>query len=173
MDNNKVLDLYKKTFIYMLDNSVNLKNYDALLDNSKLYFGRSKSFNKNCSSDYICVLNDFYIDKLSDADKNIILNKNSIDNDMINIVRRTYKDVLTAAKGSNIIYGNPPSLVANNGDLALQIVTGKNVATVKEEEYIKLVQLQDKFLLELIEKVKKEVKEKMLIECSIFLDKRV
>ena len=75
------------------------------------------------------------------------------------------------------MYNDPDPLPENyikNGDLFLKLYYGKNKAkVVNDDEYYKLVEIQTKFLKELNEKLQIDIKDKLGLDSTINLEKRL
>ena len=173
MNINKLEYIYIEGFKYFFNSIINLKKYDEKIDNSNLYFGKTKSININFNSNYYSLLNKFNVSKLTEEEQNIIINKKSIDEELIEIVKNTYKNILKSDNGDANIYGTPPSLISKNGNIDFEFVTGKNIQKFEGEEFIQLSKKQHEFISNINEMLKEEIKEKLNIECTIFVDKRV
>ena len=115
------------------------------------------------------MINNYYIDNLNEEDKNYIASTNSIDEKVIDIVRRTYKEVIKAKYGDKITYGTPPVFVGTNGNLALILSYGKT--NLSNETFLDVLQKQNEKTLLLNKKLKEEIKEKLEIDCDIFIYK--
>lgn len=169
----KILKLYKKGFIKYLESVIDFSAYDKMVYDANLYFNYCSNIEKNISSEYYILLNDFYIDKISDSDKNIISSKEDIDDELIDIVKRTYKEVLKKGEYNYIMYS--PALPEHNvvnGSLVFKFCFGKDTVSLGEE-YIELYQKQRDFINNLNDRLIKEVSSKLNINCSVFVEKRL
>ena len=101
-----VQKLYIKCFEQILLSKVDLKKYEERIENSKCNIGpvkvKNKTYYHNLSSmnlKFIYIRNFFYVEKLNENDLSIMIqkvnnNNYEVDNALMDIVNRTYKDVL-------------------------------------------------------------------------------
>lgn len=170
----KAKEIYKQGFIKYIDEIIDFNKYDLMIENSLLYFGQAKSHKENIKSKYYSLLNDFYVEKLSEEHKIILEKKEQIDEETINIVKSTYKEVLKKGEYENIMYNPPlPEHHVKNGSLVLEFVYGKNVQTFSKEEYAELVKKQRNLIEEVNNELKKEISEKLNISVVVFVEKRI
>ena len=153
---------YGEIFYKYLDEVIDFKKYDEMIDNSSLYFGESNDIDHNISTKYFTVLNRFYIDELLEKDINL------------DLVKSSYVDVLKKGNDENIMYNPPmPEHIVKNGSLVLEFVYGKNTVSLSGDEYVEHIKKQREFINKMIEVIKKDIKEKLGLECSIFVSKRI
>lgn len=170
----KIKFIYKLGFIKYLEENIDLKRYCEIINNSGLYFGVSTMFKSNIKSDYYNLLNDFYIDNLSDDNKNKLASKDTVDDEVLLIVKETYKEVLKKGNSNYIMYNPPlPEHSVINGSIVLEFVYGKNSQKLSNDEYIELVKKQRKFIKEINNSLIKELSEKFNIPVNIFVEKRI
>lgn len=186
-------NLYKYLFENFLNEQVNLKKYDEELLNSELDFGishprqeqKGNNLNDFFKYNYIFLLNNFFIEKLSVEDINILRNSLKLEKlvptkELIDIIKRTYIDVIKnnyTKKGYVdeiyiVSYGefHPGNFVSNNA-LALKIFYGKNKKQMTDEEYLKNMKDKKDYLNNLVERMKNEIKEKLDINIEILTEK--
>ena len=128
---NKLYINYKKILDYYLVNKYYLKKYEEMLDNSGLSFvpvaDSKKDFyqqNSFMNLKYFYLRNDLAIEKLSLEDIDTIVNLKDEElvrpsSDLINIIKRTSKDVLNSSNGTSKtinyyggdFYGFPPNII--------------------------------------------------------------
>ena len=174
---NKVLYIYKLTLIKIIDSIVDFNDIDKKIENSNLYFGPSKTLqaspkNKNINSKYFAFLNPLFIEKLSIEDINILKNKELIDNETINIVLKTLKDIITKDGVSKVCYNPPmPKHFVDNGTLVLQFVYGKNTKKITGDDFFTNDKAQKEFIEEMTNYIKTKIKNKLNIDTHIFVDK--
>lgn len=184
----KLVDIYKYLLEYYLNSKIDFAKYEELIKNSGLYIGindKYKSINKYLNLDYIFLINNLFVEKLSNEDIELLLSQfspDSIDEKLINVVEKTYKDVIydNFIKGEyqNIIckvcYGEmvPINFVDNNS-LVFRIYYGKNLINVDGDEFIKLHEKQLAFFKDLISNIKKDIYEKLNVNCDILLRKDI
>jgi len=99
---------------------------------------------------------------------------------MHNLIERTYKDVIKDNFYNGkyienlyyICYGNDiPSNFAKNNELVLKIIYSRNKKKLSDLEFIQNMKEKEKFLLEISESIKKTVKSKLGINCTILIEK--
>ena len=165
---------YKQGFISYLHSIIDIKKYDDIVNHSELYFGQSNSVFRNIESNYYSLINDFYIDNLSEEHKQILNSKNTIDDEVLLIVKDTFKDVLKKGNSEYVMYNPPiPEHRVLNGSLVLEFVYGKNSQKLSNDEYIDLVKKQRDFIKKINESLIKELSETLNIPVYIFVEKRL
>ena len=170
----KVLNLYKEGFFTLLNNTFNFSYIDEKIDKSNLLFTNIKLNEKYSSfiSKYFRCLNQFYIEKLEEQYLNILIKKEKIDNEVLNIVGITYKEILKKDNVKTATY-NPPTLenIVENGTIVIELVYGKNSKELSKEEFLVNLRKQNEFLKQLISDLEKEMIEKTGLKTKIFLNK--
>ena len=170
----KVLNLYKEGFFTLLNNTFNFSSIDEKIDKSNLLFTNIKLNEKYSSfiSKYFRCLNQFYIEKLEEQYLNILIKKEKIDNEVLNIVGITYKEILKKDNVKTATY-NPPTLenIVENGTIVIELVYGKNSKELSKEEFLVNLRKQNEFLKQLISDLEKEIMEKTGLKTKIFLNK--
>lgn len=92
--------MYRCGFEELINEKINLKLYDQKLENSKLFLDlpkwqtRERKNNSVLQTDYFSILNPFYIEKLSQEDINWLKEKKVADQEVLQLIERTYKDIL-------------------------------------------------------------------------------
>ncbi len=171
---NNIKEIYKLGFIKYLNDIIDFKKYDNWIENSNLLFGISKSHENNVSSNYYSLLNDFYIEKLSEEDKKILSDKKTIDEEVVTIVKKTYKEVLKKSDYNTIMYNPPlPEHSVKNGSIVFEFVYGKNIKKINDDNYAQLIKKQREFIKMINAKLIKEIYEKIDSDSNIFVEKRV
>ena len=166
--------LYKEAFCEIFSRIIDIVSFDDKVENANLYFGPSNDIHCNINSKYFSILNKFYFNSFSSEDINMLENKNKIDNEVLKLVARTYKECLKKDGVSGIMYNPPkPEHYVVNGSLVLEFVYGKNIKNLSDDEYLEIYSKQKDFINSMVEEIKKEVKEKLGINCEIFIGKRV
>lgn len=157
---------YKKMFYDYLNQVIDFQKYDQMIDESNLYFGESNDIEHNISSKFFTVLNGIYLDKILEVEHS------NID---FEFVKRTYVDALKKLDGDTNIMYDPPLAehIVKDGSLVMEFVYGKNIAVPSNIEYVELMKKQKEVINKVIEEIKKEVKEKLDLECAVFVSKRV
>ncbi len=170
----KVLNLYKEGFFTLLNNTFNFSSIDEKIDKSNLLFTNIKLNEKYSSfiSKYFRCLNQFYIEKIEEQYLNILIKKEKIDNEVLNIVGITYKEILKKDNVKTATY-NPPTLenIVENGTIVIELVYGKNSKELSKEEFLVNLRKQNEFLKQLISDLEKEIIEKTGLKTKIFLNK--
>lgn len=189
-DKSKYDDLvkkYKYLLEYFLSTIIDFKKYENEIDNSNLYIGKNskfKSLNSYLDLDYIFLISNLFVEKLSVNDINLLMSFDNVNvtNELIDLIKRTYKDIIydNFFKGEyknisyKVCYGPIiPSNMVNNDSLAFKIYYGKNLTNFEDEEFIRVNENQLSFFNDLILKIKNEVKEKLNINCEILLEKDI
>lgn len=168
----QALKIYKEGVNYLLDNIINFSNLSNAIGKSECYFAPSKTFKEygylTTSSPYFYLLNTFYLENLSNDDLEILNNKEKIDEDAINIVKRTLKDVITKKDVKSIAYFNPtPETIIKNGTLVFIFVYGKNSKSLSDDLYTSNVKKQKEFIKLLKENFESGIKSSLDIECKL------
>ena len=187
-------NLYKYLFEYYLNSRVNIKKFDDEIANSSLDFGVAhptksqvgNELNNFVKFSYIYILNDFFVEKLSDEDikklKDALSNPKLVPTPELNeIIGRTYLDVIKnnyTSKGYtddiyNVYYGEfQPGNFVSNDVLALKIFYGKNTKQLSDDEYLKNSNDKKELLSDLKSRLKDEIAEKMNLKVEI-LDEKI
>ena len=187
---NKLENFYKYLFENYLLRHVNIKKYDEKIENSNLYFSTHKpeqlisGLNEYLNLNYIFVLNNFFIEKLSDEDlvflKNELLkNENEFTDEMDIFIKRTYKEIITkdkkddsSIKSYKICYGPAiPSNFALNNALVLKIFYGKNIKTLSDEEFLQNLKNQRNILNTLKNNMEEELSSTLDIPVTVMYEK--
>ncbi len=184
-------NLYKSIFADFLLSKISLKKYDDEISNSSLDFYKPNLENPTFNEldeynglNYIYILNNFYVEKLSKQDIEIF--KNSLINDDINsekltcIVEKTYKEIVKLDclgmedQQFNLCYGpSAPFNFAKNDALVLKIYYGITEHNEEKEEALERFKKIDNFIDELSKQLKTEIKEKLNINCDILTEQRI
>lgn len=193
-NNYKVLEnLYKYLFEYYLLSKVDLRKYDEDIFNSNLYFGISNPSNKQKGNglneyikfNYIYLLNNFFVEKLSVEDINKLQNALNEGNlrptpELLEIIDRTYKQVIRNNYTNNgyldnvfkVYYGEyKPDNFVDNDALVIKIFYGKNSKELSDDEYLKNMSEKKKFLNDLSIKLMTELKEQLDLNINILIEK--
>ncbi len=190
-DKTKYADLqkkYKYLLEYYLHNKINFKKYEDLIDNSNLFIGKNakyRSLNEYLNLNYLFLINNLFVEKLSIEDINLILtkfNKDVVDDELINLVERTFKDVIydNYMKGEyqsdiyKVCYGAfIPSNFVDNDALVFKIYYGKNLIDLSGQEFVDLHKKQLEFFTDIINQIKEEVKNTLNVNCEVLLEKDI
>lgn len=186
-------NLYKYLFECYLLTKVNIKKYDDEILNSNLYFGIPhptkeqliNGLNEYFKFNYIYVLNNFFIEKLSIDDLNKLKEALKVPNlkptkELLEIVSRTYKEVIKNNYTSNgyseqkyqVCYGYMhPGNFADNDALVLKIFYSKNSKELNNDEFIKNLKEKKVFLNNLIERIITDINNKLDINIRIIEEK--
>ena len=104
----------------------------------------------------------------------ILKNYEGLSEQIMDIVRKTYKKVLTKRNSKTISY-DPPTLerIIKNGTLVFELSYGKNRSKVSDTEYLILIRKQKELLTNIIQDLEKAVLDKWDIPCKVLIEKRV
>ncbi len=185
---NKLRIKYQYVLEYYLSTIIDLKKYEQEIDNSNLYIGKNikyKVLNKYLDLDYLFLINNLFIEKLNENDINLLqnFNENNISNDLLNMVERTFKEIIKDNYLNNeyqdkiykICYGPVvPSNFVDNDALVFKLYYGKNIKEILDtDKFLEINQKQISFINDIINKIKKEIKEKLNVNCEILLEKDI
>ena len=185
---DELVKFYKYLLEYYINTKIDLSKYEDNIKNSNLYIGyneKYKNLNEYFNNNYIFLINNLFVEKLSTSDIDLILNKfdkNNIDSELLNIIDKTYKDIIydNYINGEykdvvyKLCYGNfAPTNVVNNNSLVFMIVFGKNLIDLEDDKFIELTKKQYSFFEKLINELKEEVFSKLNITCDIILKKEI
>lgn len=182
---------YKQLFEIYLQNKIDLKLYDNKIKNSDLDFGKGYPTKSNLINDlgeylgldYIYIINDFFIEKLSINDLNElrkVYQEKKYNINTIKIIEKTYKDVLNnnfvngkyVNQPFNRCYGSViPKNFALSDSLVIKIIFGKNTKQYDDEEYLVNAKAKTNFLNILCNDLKKEIEENLGIKVTILREK--
>ncbi len=170
---NEVAYKYKYVLEYYISTIIDLKKYEKEINDSKLFIGKNnkyKKLNNYLNLDYIFLINNLFVEKLSKEDIDLLqtaFNKDNISNELLDLIRRTYKDIIRDnyldGDYNNSIYKvcyGPfiPSNMVDNDALVFKICYGKNTLNLDGDDFIELNKKQLSFFKELIDKIKEEIK---------------
>ena len=170
---------YLEGVIELLSNIIDVDTINNSIDNCNLYFGESTLLNqkigtKKIKSKYLFLLNELYVEKLSQDDLNILENEECQNQQVINIVKRTIKDVITKNNVTHITYGTArPETIIPNGNLVIMFATGKNTKKIIGDEYVNNMVQQKEFVDKLISEIETSIERETGIKCSIIKEKIV
>lgn len=183
--------IYKQLFEIYLQNKIDLKLYDNKIKNSDLDFGKGHPTKSNLINDlgeylglnYIYVINDFFIEKLSINDLNElrkVYQEKKYNINTIKMIEKTYKEVLNnnfvngkyVNEPFNRCYGPViPKNFALSDSLVIKIIFGKNMKQYDDTEYLVNAKAKTNFLNILCNDLKKEIEEKLGIRVTILREK--
>lgn len=172
-----IQSLYLKALEKYISMYVDLKKYDDEIFDSNLDFGllpndRKIPYHKisYLNLKYIYIRNFLFIEKLNNEDLEIFWNKiknnnYEIDDTLLNIVQRTFKDIINnnyvvnEYKNDFIISYGPanPITMTKSDDLVINIQYGFNTKKLSDEEYEENLKQKK----ELISEIKKELIDKL------------
>lgn len=166
--------IYKEAFCQFLNRRIDISCFDQKIEQANLCFGPSNDICCNINSRYFSLLNKFYVNKLSNEDLVILGNKKEIDNEVLELVGRTYKECLKKENVSGVMYNPPkPKHYVDNGSLVLEFVYGRNTKKFSDGEYMEIHHQQKDFINGMVTEIKKDVEEKLGLNCEVFISKRV
>ena len=176
MTNDNVWKIFKDGFSVLLNSKIDFKEIDSKIENANLHFTKSKKaeVNKNINSDYIICLNELFINKLSDNDINILMNKSLVDEEVLNIVNRSLEDILIKDGVKMITYEYTiPDRIIENGTIVLEFLYAKNDVELRGEDYINNYKKQQEFINTLKQDIEEKVEREFNIKCKLLIDKTV
>ncbi len=185
----QVYNLYQKGLDTFLLQNTPLREYEEKLKNSPLDFGvmpqeKRNPFHKNSylGLDYFYVRNFLFIEKLSLEDLNVLKeivkqNNEIIDEVILEIVKRTFKDVIVDnyrdgkyEEKTQTCYGHfIPANVVPSSHLVIALQYGKNNKTYDRDDFYRNQQAKDQFLKEMVEEIKKELESILNIEVTVLI----
>lgn len=175
----KVQSLYKKSFDTFLERTLKISEIDKKLEESNLDYGLLEENQKTIyqkisylKSKYIFVRNFFYIERLSKKDLKVFIEKIknndfSIDKSCIEIVTRTFKEVIKVLSKKNqetfkVFYGYAvPCFEFDNDSIVLFINYGKNTIELHGKEFFENKAKKEKYLDYIIAELKEEYQKKL------------
>jgi len=177
---------YKYLLEYYINTLIDLKSFEDKIDNSNLFIGKNtkyKKLNEYLDLNYFFLINNIFIEKLDESDIKLLkenFNKENISNELINMVKKTYKEVIKdnyfrdeySSNIYKVCYGPVvPINFVDNDSLVFRLIYGKNL---KEElDTNKFIELHKK-QLSFLENIKKELIDdlkKLDIKCEVLLEK--
>ncbi len=169
---NQIESIYKKGFKLYLEKIISFSNLTSLVTASNCLFSPSKTCEEynflKLESPYFYLLNKFYIENISDKDLTVLKNKKEADEEVINIVSKTLKSVITKEGVKNITYfGATKETIIKNGTLVFLFAYGKNIKELSGDEYINNVRKQKAFINKLKEEFEKGIRSRLNIECKM------
>lgn len=182
-----IVKKYKYLLEYYLSTIIDFKKYENEINNSDLYISSNtkyKNLNVYLDLDYIFLINNLFIEKLDENDLNLLKNwnDNQISDELIDIIKRTYKDVIKDNYFKNeyhdklykVCYGPVvPINFVDNDSLVFKIIYGKNKIDLETKEFIALTRKQNELFNNIINKISKEVSDKLGIKCQILFEKDI
>ena len=186
----KVQKEYKYIFEYYLSSIIDFNKYEKEIDNSNLYIGigknlKFKMLNEYMNLDYFFFISNLFVEKLCKNDIELLLakfNKNNISDELVEMVKRTYKDVIKnnffkgeyTDKVYKVCYGPiVPINFVDNDALVFKLYYGKNLINLEKSEFIALHQKQLVFLNEITKRIIDEIKERIGVKCAFLLEKDI
>ena len=175
----KVLNLYKKGFEELLNQRLKFLELDKKIEDSNLYFSPSTSWLKvieksNIRSKYFYCLNQFYVEKLDIKYLDILKDKDSVDQEVLDIISSTCKDVLKRDGVKTVTYlPTLPDRIVNNGSIVLELVYGRNSESLTDDEFIINLKKQREFLNAFKVEIQNSIKNNFNIEGVVFTSKMV
>ena len=138
------------------------------------HIGKTINFKSNVNSDYLLLLNCVYIENLSDEKLSLLKSKTVVDDQLLEMVEKTYKTVLYQKEKTKIMY-DPPMLnrIVDNGNLVFEFSYGKNTDDVSFDGYVRNSSLQKDFITGILKSLESDVYNKLGLKCNFFINKRV
>lgn len=184
-----VQGLYLKVFEYLVQEKIDLKKYDDVIKNSGLDFGVIPKEKKNffhqlsyLGLDYIYIRNFFFIEKLSQNDLSVFLDKINkedfeVSDDLISIVIKTYKDVIQ----DNFVQGVYKDIttacygawteenLSTSDKLAISIQYGLNTHKLELDDYIDNSLKKRELINKISDELSMEFKNKFDVDLKILV----
>lgn len=185
----QVQGLYQKALDYYILNNSSIKKYDDMISNSELDFGlidekhkHIHHINSYLDLKYIYVRNFLFIEKLNMQQlsyiyNKILINDLNIDNQLIEIVKNTYKDVINDnykhgeyKQNTTTCYGSviPDNIVASNS-LVFCIHYGKNNIKLEKEDFLNNYKEKRTFLDNLKQDMEMNLSKELNINVKILI----
>ena len=187
-----VQKLYIKCFEQILLSKVDLKKYEERIENSKCNIGpvkvKNKTYYHNLSSmnlKFIYIRNFFYVEKLNENDLSIMIqkvnnNNYEVDNALMDIVNRTYKDVLANnyVNGeyldvTEVVYdastGHGENYTTTSDALALTIQYGDNLIDLSGQAFMENMHNQIELLKSIQEELSSDITNNFGMKAKIFI----
>lgn len=178
-------DVIKKNYVLGLETIFNrdiiISDLDKKIVDSNLYFGRSnyvadlkKYRNSILESDYFIILNHLDFSKLDVTDLDVLSRKDTVDDEVILLVKRTLAKVIKVEGKDFITYEFPtPDRVIKNGIFVLEFISGRNTLNLENDKYILNRIEQNKFIDKLILDIQKRIYDIFKLQCHVIRDKRI
>lgn len=181
----KLYNNYRTLLNIFLIKTLKLNEFDDSLFNSNLMFipvsTENMDFYQYFSSNFLkffYLRNDLFVEKLSDADKNKILNLNEGEllnpsDEILEIIGRTYADVINSSFDGSVImncYGpDSNNYWVDSSSLVIGIRYDEYSDEISDDIWEDVHYKQVDFLNELIKKLNLEIQTKMQTKSSIIL----
>lgn len=183
----EIVKKYKYLFEYYLSSIINFSKYDKLIEASNLYIGKNKKYkalNAYINSDYLFLINNFFVEKLSVDDLKLISNfdQDVISNELMELIKRTYKDIIKdnyyegeyTDKTYQVCYGPIiPENFVDNDSLVFKIYYGRNLKDFAKDDFIKIHKEQLNFFKQLINEIKRDIMDNFSVKCEILIEKDI
>lgn len=175
----KILNKYRFSLEQYLNKIINFSALDIEIENIKLHFSpsnKAKEYFKESklSSKYFFCLNQFYIEKLSIEDIKILERENSVNDEVIEVIQRTLKDIISKEGVTNITYGYAsPKRIVKNGTLVLEMILGKTDYNVPAKFFLENKRKQDIFINNITNDIKVKIKKVLDIDVQILISRSV
>ena len=179
---------YKYLLEYYLNSVIDFSKYENKITTSDLYIGKTNKYhelNVFLKLDYLFLMNNLFVEKLDKTDIDIILskfNKDNIEPELIDIIKRTFKEVIkdNYFKGEytdkiyNVCYGPVvPFNFVDNNSLVFRFYYGRNLISLEGDKLLELDEKQISFINEQINLFKKEIIDKLDVNCEILIKKDI
>lgn len=180
-DYRELENIYKKYFEIYLNSQINLKGYDELIKNSELDFGIlqqkvniKSNLEEYLNLNYFYILNNFYIEKLTDEEKLILRSNN--EEEIFNLIKNTYKNIITYTREDipnkrfkiNYTFSTSKESFSYNDELVVAIYYGKNtIDLISKENYLDNYHKKQEFLNDLSNNLSNDIKSKLDLDSKI------
>lgn len=181
---------YKYLLEYYISTKIDFNKYEKMIKESNLFIGindKYKVINNYLKLDYFFVFNRLFVEKLDVNDINLllILNKDNIDSNLLNMIERTYKDIIKDNYNHinksyvdsvfKVNYGNDLCLddFTDNDSIVIKLIYGKNTKDFDTNEFIEINKKQIDFLKNIASAVKTDFKDYMGVKCDVIIKKEM
>ena len=168
---------YRLAVELLVNSLINSEDIDKMIEDSGYYFSPSKQAkgkykNELLGSNYLFIDNHYYVEKLNNEDIEIVLREPSNSTQVVDIIKRTIKEVVANGEGKNQAYGHPyPNRVIDNSTLIVVFSYGLNKEN--SEDYRSLLQKQKSVIDDIEERIKEKIQENFKIDTTIILEKLI
>lgn len=178
-------NIYKKYFEIFLNSKIKLIKYDDSMKNSELDFGilqekvnLKSNLEEYLNLNYFYILNNFYVEKLTDEEKMILISNN--EEQILNLIKNTYKNIITYTREDlpnkrfkiNYTFSTSEDSFSYNDELVIAIYYGKNtIDLISKENYLDNYNKKQEFLNNLSNNLSNEIKNNLDLDCKIIYKK--
>lgn len=183
----KMVKDYKYLLEYYLSTIIDFSKYEDMIINGNLYIGKNIKYsesNEYLKLNYLFLVNNLFVEKLDETDLDLLknFNKDNISSQLIDLVKRTYKNVIkdNYFKGEytdqvySVCYGpNVPYNYVKNDSLVFRFIYGKNLIETGDDKFIELDKKQTSFINDVVNRFKEEVYNKTGLVTEVLIMKDI